>query len=168
MNRLIVALLLTACAGSAEPDTEATPVVPRAPFASVPLEIAEQVTTTFDMWDRATDNRHLPDIVISEECDPDATLCFIARSEIVDCPDTLPYGCSHGHTVELDVISTPPQWWVSTLGHELGHLVGLQHPTTHTNTIMDPERSQRARQEPCVGAELLLEAGLTGPGACAE
>jgi hypothetical protein len=173
MNRLIVALLLTACAGSAdpeldaaEPETKATPLIQRAPFVTVSPEIAEQLTIAFDLWDRATDGKHLPDIVISDECDPDAVRCFVARSEIVDCQDKLPYGCTHGRVVELDVVHTPPQWWVSTLGHEIGHLVGLDHPTTHTNTIMDPERSQRAREYPCVSPEILLEAGLSGPGAC--
>lgn len=170
---LLVLVVLAGCAA---------PAADSAPRLVVSPELAEPAIEAIELWERATGGQYAPEVVISNECvERDGTWCFVCTEKLAGCGDAAaPYGCTTeaewvvfslmGNplprgTTQLDTVGTPRAWWVSTLAHEIGHQLHVEHAP---GTLMDPARGEAERIRPCVDVATLEAAGFSGEGACFE
>lgn len=158
LRALVVALGFAGCAMSYDYPHRRVVLTP---------EVAEDIAAV-DLWRKASLDQYDPEVVISDTCSA-GDVCVSMADEIGDCNDARgSRGCTH-HEVDRQRIViariVPVDERVFTLAHELGHAMGLHHSATG---IMRSGLPRDARLNPCVTADDVAKAGLTGPGACFE
>lgn len=163
MWKLNVALLITGCSAAGATDDVAHVQDSRVPFQiSVDAELADAASQALALWADATDNAYAPALGIGG-----AGRFHISQAPVTECnggavpAGMYAWGCVDARGVVISP-DTPADKLVTVIAHELGHTLGLLDTTDRT--LMN---SGYASKHPgCVQAELVSEAGFTGPGAC--
>lgn len=90
-----------------------------------------------------------------------------SRIELADFGDDEEHAAAWSEEFDVLQVSsrTAPEKRASSIAHELGHSLGLEHEFG-TGNLMDPDRPTAARLRPCISAATIAAAGFTGAGAC--
>lgn len=149
------------------------------PRVVVHPSLAESAVAALDLWTAATEGEFSPEVVISEDCS-DSTWCIVGVESLPACGDSSEAlactthrdwlvsdlaGLGGGGLLRLNTRATPREFWVSSLAHEIGHLLGVEH---RESGLMNGKRGEAERVSPCVDADTVAAAGLSGAGACLQ
>lgn len=138
---LLVVALVVGCRMEA-PEPTLTPTV------GVDAEIAEPALVALELWSDATGGAFAPDTHIG--CDGSEDLCIRAvEGRVAKCDgDTDVRACTRNHLGRIELgTAVPVDQRVSTLAHELGHYLDLQHTEAG---LMNPTRPESERRAACI------------------
>jgi hypothetical protein len=159
MRAMLLALLLAACAT----ENEAPPVADTASHVFVvDADLADAASQAVELWTSASGGEFAPVLVTGEATGIQIRLV----DAVTDCGAGEFFGCwkAHGQVIEVSR-SLAPELRASTIAHEIGHHLGLEHVEL-SGALMDPHRSRFHRLAPCVSREDVEAAGFEGIGAC--
>lgn len=132
------------------------------PLVVVDAELADAVSQALALWTEATGGRYAPRLVIGD--DSTAAAVRIRLVGDLDCDGVYAWACWARRSGVLEISrNAAPDMVVSSIAHEIGHTLGLEHGC---DGLMSLDRSNAERRAPCVSAGNVAAAGFAGPGAC--
>jgi len=164
MNLLALLALVGLAACQAEADAP-TPAAERpAPVLALPVELADVGGLAARMWRSV--GYDVPAPTVTDDALPARSIRVTVAHGIITCDGQRAWGCTH-RTLDLDrntwieiSDAVPNAWQASTVAHELGHALGLEHTDEQPLAgVMSPDRTEAQRARPCVGLICLYPEG---------